>query len=198
MEFTIRAVAAEDTKSVAGILADPTVMLSTMRLPFVPDALVAERTAAEPGLYRLVAEVENEVVAYCQMRTFPETPRHNHVGEIDLIAVRGGFQGQGIGKALMAAVLDLADNWLQLQRTGLLVWSDNMRAIALYEAFGFEIEGTLRRYSRRPGGFADAHSMARLVDGPARLAAVSTARHLSPLDRQSPELDGEAPQTVPG
>ena len=167
MEFTIRPVAPEDTKAVAKVLSDPTVMLGTMRLPFVPDALVAERTTAKPGLYRLVAEVGTEVIAYSQMRTFPETPRHNHVGEIDLIAVSTRFQGKGVGKALMAALLDLADNWLQLERTGLLVWSDNARAITLYEAFGFEIEGTHRRYARRPGGFADAHTMARFADAKA-------------------------------
>jgi putative acetyltransferase len=177
MDFTIRSVAPDDTKAVAAILSDPTVMLGTMRLPFVPDTLVAERTAAKPGVYRLVAEFRDEVVAYCQRRSFPETPRHNHVGEIDLIAVRSGFQGQGVGKALLTAVLDLADNWLQLERVGLLVWSDNERAIALYRAFGFEIEGTLRRYARRPGGFADANAMARLVERKAESQGSLHAAH---------------------
>ncbi|MEX0306935.1 MAG: GNAT family N-acetyltransferase [Ruegeria sp.] len=176
MEISIRPVSPEDTKAVSAILSDPTVMLGTMRLPFVPDALVAQRTAAEPGLYRLVAECEDEVVAFSQMTTFPGTPRHNHVGEIDLIAVRSRFQGRGIGKALMNALLDLADNWLQLERTGLLVWSDNKRAISLYEAFGFEIEGTLRRYARRPGGFADANTMARLIDENPQPAAKASAQ----------------------
>ncbi len=163
MNFSIRPVTMEDTKAVAKVFSDPSVMLGTMRLPFVAESLVAERTMAEPGLYRLIAETETEVVAYCQLRTFQDVPRHNHVGEIDLIAVRSGFQGKGVGKALMNAVLDLTDNWLQLERTGLLVWSDNARAIALYEAFGFEIEGTMRRYAKRPGGFADAHVMGRVI-----------------------------------
>ena len=38
----------------------------------------------------------------------------------------------------------------------------NTRAKALYQAFGFEGEGTIRGYARRPGGFADAHVMGRL------------------------------------
>ena len=165
MNFLIRPVDPEDTQAVAKILRDPSVMLGTMRLPFVPDALVADRTSATPGVFRLVAEVKTDLVAYCQMRTFPDIPRHNHVGEIDLIAVRSDSQGLGIGKALMSALLDLADNWLQLERIGLLVWSDNTRAISMYEAFGFEKEGTLRRYARRPGGYADANSMGRLTKG---------------------------------
>jgi putative acetyltransferase len=34
--------------------------------------------------------------------------------------------------------------------------------IALYERFGFEIEGTHRRYALREGGLVDVYSMARL------------------------------------
>jgi L-amino acid N-acyltransferase YncA len=36
--------------------------------------------------------------------------------------------------------------------------------IALYEKFGFEIEGTHRRYAFRNGEYADAYSMARVRD----------------------------------
>ena len=34
--------------------------------------------------------------------------------------------------------------------------------IALYEKFGFQREGTHRRYAFRDGGFVDAYSMARV------------------------------------
>jgi putative acetyltransferase len=34
--------------------------------------------------------------------------------------------------------------------------------IALYEKFGFEVEGTHRRSAFRDGGFIDAYSMARI------------------------------------
>ena len=34
--------------------------------------------------------------------------------------------------------------------------------IALYEKFGFEIEGTHRRYAFRDGAYVDAYTMARL------------------------------------
>jgi L-phenylalanine/L-methionine N-acetyltransferase len=36
--------------------------------------------------------------------------------------------------------------------------------VALYEMFGFEIEGTHRRYAFRNGEYADAYSMARVRD----------------------------------
>jgi len=62
----------------------------------------------------------------------------------------------------MGACLDLADNWLSLTRLDLRVYVDNAPAIALYEKFGFEIEGTHRRFALRNGEYVDAHVMARL------------------------------------
>ena len=138
-------------------------MLGTMRLPYAPEERIAERIAAKEGAYKLAAEMEGDVVGIALMQTFPDIPRHNHVGEIDLIAVREDRQGLGIAKALMSSLLDLADNWLQLDRTSLLVWADNARAISLYEAYGYEYEGTIRRYARRPGGYVDANMMGRLA-----------------------------------
>ena len=38
----------------------------------------------------------------------------------------------------------------------------NAAGIALYEMFGFEIEGTHRRFAFRDGEYVDAYSMARI------------------------------------
>ena len=78
------------------------------------------------------------------------------------MAVRDDWQGQGIGSALLEAALDLADNWLGVTRVDLQVYTDNQAGIALYEKFGFEIEGTHYRYVLRAGEYVDAYSMARL------------------------------------
>jgi L-phenylalanine/L-methionine N-acetyltransferase len=76
--------------------------------------------------------------------------------------VRDDWQGRGVGTALMEACLDLADNWLNLSRLDLRVFVDNAPAIALYERFGFEIEGAHKRFAYRDGEYVDAHVMARL------------------------------------
>jgi len=78
------------------------------------------------------------------------------------MAVRDDWQGMGVGTHLLRTALDLADNWLNLTRVELTVYTDNAAGIALYEKFGFETEGTHRRYAFRDGGFVDAYSMARL------------------------------------
>ncbi len=51
------------------------------------------------------------------------------------------WQGRGVGRALMEAAVDLADNWLSLTRLELTVFADNAPAIRLYERVGFEVEG---------------------------------------------------------
>jgi putative acetyltransferase len=78
------------------------------------------------------------------------------------MAVHDAYAGRGAGTALMAAIVDLADNWLQLRRLELNVYADNARAVALYERFGFEREGLMRAYAWRNGEYVDSVAMARL------------------------------------
>ena len=66
----------------------------------------------------------------------------------------------------MQALCDYADGWAQLLRLELTVFTDNARAIALYECFGFRVEGTHRAYAMRRGVYADVHAMARLHPQP--------------------------------
>ena len=66
----------------------------------------------------------------------------------------------------MQALCDYADNWAQLLRLELTVFTDNDRALALYERCGFVHEGTHRAYALRHGVYADVFSMARLHPRP--------------------------------
>jgi L-phenylalanine/L-methionine N-acetyltransferase len=59
-------------------------------------------------------------------------------------------------------IIALADNWLNVSRLELTVFTDNARAISLYKKHGFEIEGTHRSYALRYGNLSDAFAMARL------------------------------------
>ena len=85
------------------------------------------------------------------------------------MSVRDDWHGRGVGTALMAAAIDLADNWLNYRRLELTVYTDNAAALALYRKFGFAIEGTLKDYAFRGGVFIDAYTMARIA--PAQTAA---------------------------
>ncbi len=76
--------------------------------------------------------------------------------------VRDDWHGKGIGSALMQALVDLADKWLNLYRLELDVYTDNEPAIKLYKKFDFHIEGTRVGEAFRDGKFVDTYAMARL------------------------------------
>jgi L-phenylalanine/L-methionine N-acetyltransferase len=85
------------------------------------------------------------------------------------ITVGKDFQGQGLGDRLMHELLEWADHWAGVLRVELTVFTDNTRAIALYQRHGFAQEGVLRAYALRGGEYVDALSMARLHPQPPKL-----------------------------
>jgi L-phenylalanine/L-methionine N-acetyltransferase len=159
---SIRHAEPDDYEAIHRILSSPRATAGTLQLPLQSLEGVRKRFFSETreGLYQLVACVEEEVVGHLGLETFTR-PRRRHVGEIGM-AVRDDWQGKGIGSALMEAALDLADNWLNLIRLELTVYTDNAAGIALYEKFGFVIEGTHRLFAFRNGEYVDAYSMARI------------------------------------
>jgi putative acetyltransferase len=162
VDVSIRHAEPDDYEALHKIFSGPRVIEGTLQLPLPSAEMWRKRISEKPeSLYALVACADGEVVGDLGLETYPTRWRRRHVGEIGM-AVRDDWQGRGIGTALMEAALDLADNWLNLTRIELEVYTDNTAAIALYKKFGFEIEGTHRCFAFRGGKFVDAYSMARL------------------------------------
>ena len=158
----IRRAEPDDSAALYEMFTSPKVYEGTLQLPY-PSREMWRQRLAEPGdgRYNLVAVVGDRVVGMLGVSTFPNRPRRRHVGAIDIV-VHDEWQGKGVGGALMRAGLDLADNWLNLTRLELEVYTDNEAAVRLYERFGFEREGTLRLHSYRGGRYVDSYVMARL------------------------------------
>ena len=102
------------------------------------------------------------MVGFSELITDPNAPRHAHAGKINMIVSRADMQGKGVARALMQHMVAMADDWLGLVRLGLVVWTNNQRAISLYEQFGFEVEGTMRSYALWKGDHIDATMMGRV------------------------------------
>jgi putative acetyltransferase len=137
------------------------VVHGTLQLPYPSPGLWEQRLAEPPpDFYHLVAEVEGRVVGSLGLRM--GRGRKAHVASLGM-SVHEHFQGRGVGAALLAAALELAERWLGARRVELEVFTDNEAALRLYRRFGFEIEGTKRRYALRDGAWVDAHLMARLT-----------------------------------
>ena len=162
MDIAIRRAEPNDYESLHKIYIGPKVIAGTLQLPY-PSLEVWRKRLAEPeeGRYHLLAVVKDEIAGHLGLVTESNRPRRKHVGEIGM-SVRDDFQGRGVGSALLKAAVDMADNWLNLQRLELTVFVDNEPAVRLYKKCGFAIEGTLRKHSFRAGQYVDVYCMARL------------------------------------
>lgn len=161
-DIKIRHAAPDDYQAICKIYSCPKVFAGTLQLPY-PSLEMWRKRLAEPiaGNFSLVAVVDEQVAGQLGLHTFPNHPRRKHAGTIGM-GVHDDWQGRGLGKALLGAAIDLAENWLNITRLELEVFTDNERAIKLYERFGFEREGTLRQHAFRNGRYVDSYSMARI------------------------------------
>ncbi|WFU11022.1 GNAT family N-acetyltransferase [Rhizobium sp. CB3090] len=156
----IRAARMSDAEAIALIANLPGYRAGTLRLPF--QSVEETRQWMEKpalGSINLVAVLDGQIVGNAGMRR--HAGRQIHTGHLGM-GVHDDFTGRGIGSALLAAVVDTADNWLAIKRLELTVYVDNEPAIRLYEKFGFETEGRLRAFAFRNGEYVDAFAMARV------------------------------------
>jgi putative acetyltransferase len=170
--ITIRRATPADAAAYVRIMDDPAVFPSLMQLPWASEGVwrmrLDETTPAAQTELRIVAEIEGQVVGSGGLHPALQL-RRRHAATLG-ISVAATWQGQGVGRALMQAMCDYADDWGQILRIELTVFADNRRAIGLYERFGFRREGILRGYALRDGHYMDAHTMARLHPHPPAIA----------------------------
>jgi putative acetyltransferase len=160
-DIQIRPVEPEDWSDLTEMNAQPRVIAGTLGLPFRSLAFERQRLEKnDPGRPHLGAVIDRKIVGTIMLvRTSNE--RRAHAASFGM-CVHDAYQGRGVGSALLAALLELTDRWLNIRRMELTVFADNARAIGLYEKHGFEREGLHRDYAFRDGAFVDALAMARI------------------------------------
>ncbi|WP_419834921.1 GNAT family N-acetyltransferase [Endozoicomonas atrinae] len=150
-----------DIPQIRALYAEKGAYSNTLQLPYPSLEKWQNFLGKEnPNFISLVAIDQDLVLGQIGMEIF-SNPRRRHVANIGM-AVRTDAQGQGIGSQLLEAVIDLAENWMAIRRIELEVYTDNAAAIALYQKFGFEIEGTAQDYAFRNGRYEDVYLMARI------------------------------------
>lgn len=162
IRITIRPLRLTDAQDVYEIMHMPNVLWGTSVLPSTTaDAwsTIVEQWVADEHIHVFVADISEKAIGIVRLRV--RTGRESHVGTVAM-AVHDKYQRQGIGKMLLITALDLADNWLNLVRLELAVYTDNEQAIRLCQQFDFAIEGRKRRDSFRGGNYIDSYMMARL------------------------------------
>ena len=105
----------------------------------------------------VAARAANQLVGYAGIARLGLLPPHEY--EVHTIGVDPAYQGQGIGRRLLDALLDFASAGSRAGAVYLEVRTDNAAAIALYRGAGFVVVGLRKRYYRVSG--ADAYTMRR-------------------------------------
>lgn len=120
-------------------------------------AKIAALTDAPRGRF-LVAEHAGSIVAHGVLDPLQlEVTRH--VVALTLV-VHPGWQGQGIGHALLSALLEWARAAPEVEKVELRVRSGNERAMRLYRSLGFVEEGRMvKRIKLAAGTYLDDVSM---------------------------------------
>lgn len=161
MDVQIRAAERADIAGIRALYAQPHAYDGTLQLPFPSEALWQHRfDSASPEFHNLVAIVDGKLVGQLGLST-STCPRRKHVADIGM-AVCASVEGKGVASTLLKSALQMCDNWLNIERVELEVYTDNQRAIALYQKHGFSIEGEHKHSAFRNGSYVSVFSMGRL------------------------------------
>jgi ribosomal protein S18 acetylase RimI-like enzyme len=108
------------------------------------------------NLVLVVAEVDSKVVGWCDVgRKYPGRPV-DHRGVLG-ICIKKEFRDKGVGKALMKEAIEKSRGKFESIELG--VFSSNLRAIRLYEKFGFKKIGHIPNAIKRAGKYFDEEVM---------------------------------------
>jgi RimJ/RimL family protein N-acetyltransferase len=117
-------------------------------------AWIREHREAANSLALLAFTVEGQLVGKCLFRTSDRRKlRHHGTFGID---VHGDYRGQGVGSALITALLDWAAAHPEIEKVCLGTFATNAGAHRLYTRLGFRDEGRQIRYFKLgPGEYVD-------------------------------------------
>lgn len=110
----------------------------------------------------LTAELDGVVVGYSYARPYRPRPAYRHTVE-DSVYVAEGMQGRGIGRLLLAGLIERceAGDWRQM--IAVIGDRENAGSIALHRRLGFRESGTLEAVGFKLGRWVDTVVMQRTL-----------------------------------
>ncbi|MCA1058999.1 GNAT family N-acetyltransferase [Rossellomorea aquimaris] len=159
----IRPIEVKDAERVVEIMRQKAVLPNIIALPSLRTDKFEERLKnPSPNQHDFVAEVDGLVVGLCGLNQ--GSGRRAHTGSL-FVFIDEHYHGRGIGTGLIQNAIDLADNWLRIERIELTVIDVNTKAKTLYERLGFKNEGFKCGSIVQNGRLAGEYCMARFRPG---------------------------------
>ena len=141
-----------------------------INIPLAPDEITTTleqekdllaAIADSPKAIMLVAIGDGKLVGELSLKAISSRRAVQHVATLGM-SVKQAWRGKGVGRELMTAALEWAPT-AGIKRIELYVYARNAPAIALYERFGFAIEGRRKHFIREGDEYLDDFVMARLL-----------------------------------
>ena len=120
------------------------------------------RSVVERGWSWLVATDATGVLGYAYYTQYRDRSAYRFCAE-DSIYVRDDVRGQGVGKALVSALIDHATARGMRQMIAVIGDSENVGSIGVHASLGFHMVGTLRAAGVKFGRWVDVVSMQRAL-----------------------------------
>lgn len=130
--------------------------------PDVDEMRRRREAVVERGFPYLVAELDGEIVGYAYASPYRTRPGYRFTCE-NSIYIRHGWQGRGIGKALLAPLIAGCEAMGLRQMIAVIGDSEHHASINLHKSLGFEIAGNLRSVGFKFGRWIDSVFMQRAL-----------------------------------
>ena len=144
----------------------PLIICGVVALAAIGWALLERRRAAvaERGLPFLVAEADGRVLGFAYAAPFRPRAAYRYTVE-DSVYVAPDATGRGVGRAVLAAVLDACEAIDLRQVVAVIGDSGNTASIGLHRALGFEPAGVGRSFGFKHGRWVDIVWMQKPLRG---------------------------------
>jgi phosphinothricin acetyltransferase len=163
--ISLRDAAEEDLAAVTAIYAHHVrTGTATFEIDAPDTAEIARRwrEVAARGLPYLVAVVDGEVVGYAYAAPYRPRPAYRYTVE-DSVYVHDAARGRGVGRALLAALIEAADRVGARQMVAVIGDAANEPSIRLHAALGFEHVGVLSNVGNKFNRWLDVVLMQRAL-----------------------------------
>lgn len=155
----------DDMAAVARIYAEHVLhgLASFEEVPPSLDEMQSRRASVlQLGLPYLVAEMEGRVVGYAYATFYRARPAYRYTVE-DSVYVEDGFNGRGIGTALLGELIARCERGPWRQMLAVIGDSGNAGSIALHRRMGFAPAGNLTSVGFKLGRWVDSVFMQRAL-----------------------------------